>query len=328
MKGKINGLFRKVAFTYLTFIIIAYAFFSALYFYYDIAPLNYISSILLMIHIAWASIIYFYRETDIVSFVPIYLMFFVFSKYPDLLIFWSLSQPTVFIWYMILPCSALLFLNKKQIKIWSILGLAVIGSAFAVAPFIPQKFIPEVTERQLIVINIATILTAFIMIAVFVYLVNAVIGFKVEEGISNVEVKGSDADNMPSDEIEKYNRLYAEILAFFEGKKPYTACDFTITELAKRLDSNVKYIHQAIVLNGCRNFNSFINQYRINTAKQMLENNVLSNHTMLSVYSESGFRHQSTFNKIFKEIEGITPTEYARKFAVNQEETVSEASRL
>ncbi len=30
------------------------------------------------------------------------------------------------------------------------------------------------------------------------------------------------------------------------------------------------------------------------------------------IYLSAGFRHQSTFNKVFKEIEGITPSEYIK----------------
>ncbi|WP_370567614.1 helix-turn-helix domain-containing protein [Dysgonomonas sp. Marseille-P4677] len=33
---------------------------------------------------------------------------------------------------------------------------------------------------------------------------------------------------------------------------------------------------------------------------------------MRYIYSSAGFRHQSTFNKVFKELEGITPSEYIK----------------
>ncbi len=30
------------------------------------------------------------------------------------------------------------------------------------------------------------------------------------------------------------------------------------------------------------------------------------------VYTEAGFKNQSTFNRVFKQIEGMTPSEYIR----------------
>ena len=32
------------------------------------------------------------------------------------------------------------------------------------------------------------------------------------------------------------------------------------------------------------------------------------------IYTEAGFTSQSTFNRVFKQLEGITPSEYMEKF--------------
>jgi AraC-like DNA-binding protein len=38
------------------------------------------------------------------------------------------------------------------------------------------------------------------------------------------------------------------------------------------------------------------------------------------IYTEAGFSNQSTFNRVFKQIEGITPSEYFQKNLKNNRE--------
>jgi len=108
----------------------------------------------------------------------------------------------------------------------------------------------------------------------------------------------------------KYKSLYRDILFYFQEKQPYCDPDFTISQLAAAIDSNVNYISKAIKLNNNVNFNVFVNTYRINKIKDMLDNDYQNKFTIRYIYTSAGFRHQSTFNKVFKQIAGITPSEY------------------
>jgi YesN/AraC family two-component response regulator len=115
---------------------------------------------------------------------------------------------------------------------------------------------------------------------------------------------------------DKHNELYSSILKHFETNKPYINPDFDIAQLAIALNSNGSYISKAIKINRDMNFNAFVNNYRIEKIKEMIQENN-SKFTLEYIYSSSGFKNQSTFNKVFKLIEGITPSEYYKKYAKN-----------
>ncbi len=125
-------------------------------------------------------------------------------------------------------------------------------------------------------------------------------------------------------DVEKYYQLYHNILNYFDSKKAYCDPDFSINQLADAMDTNITYISKAINVNENMNFNQFINTYRINMVKNMIDNSYQNKYTIRYIYISSGFKHQSTFNKVFKLIEGITPSEYIRKMNKSKESFTDE----
>lgn len=63
------------------------------------------------------------------------------------------------------------------------------------------------------------------------------------------------------------------------------------------------------------NFKTLINTYRINYIKEEMKTNY-PRYTLMSIYREAGFKHQSTFNRAFKQIENKTPLEYMKSFGI------------
>ena len=99
--------------------------------------------------------------------------------------------------------------------------------------------------------------------------------------------------------------------------KLYQQDGLTISVLAKHLA-----IHEyklRILINGelgYRNFNDFLNFYRISEVSEKLVNSEFSSTPVLTLALESGFRSLSSFNKAFKAMHGNTPTEYRKKHLV------------
>jgi AraC-like DNA-binding protein len=114
------------------------------------------------------------------------------------------------------------------------------------------------------------------------------------------------------DENKKYDKLYDTIVEYMENKQPFTKEDFSIAQLSIALNINTSYISSAIKIKQNINFSTFVNTYRIEKVKKMLQYNV-KKYTLEHIYMSSGFKNQSTFNKAFKLYEGITPTEYIKK---------------
>jgi len=61
-----------------------------------------------------------------------------------------------------------------------------------------------------------------------------------------------------------------------------------------------------------RNFNDFLNYYRIKEVTNFLVDPSHSTTPVLTLALDSGFRSLSSFNKAFKATHGKTPTEYRK----------------
>ncbi|WP_374441618.1 helix-turn-helix domain-containing protein [Epilithonimonas sp.] len=108
-----------------------------------------------------------------------------------------------------------------------------------------------------------------------------------------------------------YDNLYHQIIDYFEKDKPWRNPDFSIHDLATKLNTNNTYISRAINYSSGMNFKTLVNKHRIEYIKnELLTDNVKKRYTLLYIYTSAGFRHQSTFNKAFKQIENMTPSEY------------------
>ena len=115
-------------------------------------------------------------------------------------------------------------------------------------------------------------------------------------------------------ELQKKQLLEA-ILLHMEDDKPYLEKSFNINILAKKLNSSRSYVSQVINEELERNFNQFINEYRIKEARQMLsvpENKIL---TIESIAFSVGFGSKSSFNNAFKNYTGITPSFYLKSLS-------------
>ena len=55
-----------------------------------------------------------------------------------------------------------------------------------------------------------------------------------------------------------------------------------------------------------------MNEYRVKEVKEKLANKKYKSLTVLGIAYESGFNSKTTFNRIFKEETGMTPTEYIK----------------
>ena len=76
-------------------------------------------------------------------------------------------------------------------------------------------------------------------------------------------------------------------------------------------------------LDGNKNFNQLINEYRINDVVNMMKSSNTRKYTIQYLYTQAGFSQQSTFNKIFKEYTRSTPSEYLEKLK-NSKQTLKE----
>lgn len=105
--------------------------------------------------------------------------------------------------------------------------------------------------------------------------------------------------------------LLVQLLALMEQEELYLEADVRIDQLAQRLGSPVHRLRALINAGlGHRNFADFINRYRLANAKAALADTMRGRETILAIAFESGFTSLQTFNRVFRQSEGVTPTAY------------------
>ena len=98
-----------------------------------------------------------------------------------------------------------------------------------------------------------------------------------------------------------------------DKKKPYLEEGLTLTGLAQQLNMTRNQLSSLINSNTGDNFYKFINKYRVEEIKKIFSDPGKNNYTILAMAYEAGFPSKSSFHKIFKELTGLTPTEYLNR---------------
>jgi AraC-like DNA-binding protein len=115
-----------------------------------------------------------------------------------------------------------------------------------------------------------------------------------------------------NDNVELDPELAQRIQNHMQLHKPFLSHYLNLDELSNQLSMHPRTLSVAIKNNFQTNFYEFINSYRIDEAKEMLEDGNKPNRTMIEILGDSGFNSKATFNAIFKKLVGMTPTQYRR----------------
>jgi AraC-like DNA-binding protein len=107
--------------------------------------------------------------------------------------------------------------------------------------------------------------------------------------------------------------IAARLEQFMQTKQPFLDPDLTIEALAKRLAVPRHHLTEVISEHHQKNFYLFVNEYRIQATKQALKDPARSGETLLDIAYASGFNSKSPFNTAFKQLTGMTPSQYRRQ---------------
>lgn len=110
-----------------------------------------------------------------------------------------------------------------------------------------------------------------------------------------------------------------QLLRFMDNNRPYLEEDLSLQKLSLLMNISTHQLSQAINQNLNTNFYKFVNAYRVEEVKKKLKNPEFEKYSILGIAFESGFNSKSTFNKIFKEETGMTPSEFKRSESTGKE---------
>jgi len=98
-----------------------------------------------------------------------------------------------------------------------------------------------------------------------------------------------------------------------DESKPFLDRELSIYDLSKQLGIPRHFLSEVINEHLGKNFYNLVNDYRVEEVKRRLEDPRYKQLTILAIAYDSGFNAKSSFNTIFKEKTGMTPSEYQKE---------------
>lgn len=136
-----------------------------------------------------------------------------------------------------------------------------------------------------------------------------------EQPAAEGEASGDVAFNVSDD---KARQLLDRITAFLEKSDAVFSTDFSVETLAESVDSRPKAVSQAINQIAEKNFNTFIGAFRVRKACMILTDaQMMKTMTIESVAESVGYKSRTYFSKVFKDITGLTPSQFAKQAMLN-----------
>ncbi|MFN1215438.1 helix-turn-helix domain-containing protein [Chryseobacterium kwangjuense] len=113
------------------------------------------------------------------------------------------------------------------------------------------------------------------------------------------------------------NEKEAEIinkLLELEEKRFYLKKEYSLTFVAKKLNTNTNYLSQTVNKHMKKSFSEYSNELKINyILKELSENKKLRSYTTQALADMVGYKSGISFAKTFKEKTGVTPFQYIEK---------------
>ena len=109
---------------------------------------------------------------------------------------------------------------------------------------------------------------------------------------------------------EQITSLFNKVEKIVFEEQGYRSPDLTLKSLSQLLKVSTQVLSMVINQQHKGNFNSYINQYRIEESIKLFGNEQYLNHTIAAIAFEVGFNNISSFNTTFKKQTGKTPLAY------------------
>ena len=111
---------------------------------------------------------------------------------------------------------------------------------------------------------------------------------------------------------EASRSLLQHLTLLMEQEKAYHEPDISLEKLANSLNASKHHVSQIINEHLGVSFFEYVNQLRVEEARQLLAETTRSDLHVIEVAYAVGFNNKVSFNTAFKKATGMTPTEYRR----------------
>ena len=131
--------------------------------------------------------------------------------------------------------------------------------------------------------------------------------FKIDLGADQIKKKKALLDE---DTIATYSSI---LLNHLNKQESYLDSNLSLRSLAEELDIHPNQLSWLLNESLGKNFNEFINHYRIENFKTLSKDPKNSNVTIMGLAYDSGFNSKTVFNTYFKKETGLTPKQFLKQ---------------
>lgn len=137
--------------------------------------------------------------------------------------------------------------------------------------------------------------------------------------INNSELLIDEMPTIPEPEVENdkeqkkdatLDALYEKLQLLLIEKKPYLNPELKLIDLAKELNVHSNTLSKVINLYTQKTFYDLINEKRVAEFLQKLNESQNTQYTLIALAYDAGFNSKASFQRNFKKIMGMTPSEY------------------
>ncbi|MHB8272342.1 AraC family transcriptional regulator [Bradyrhizobium sp.] len=203
--------------------------------------------------------------------------------------------------------SADLVESRRRLRLFIVGTAAIYGAAYAGLQLLPGGEPPAFasTVNAAILATIVSVTAALLTRVTGANIFAAAAAAATTPDITTSAVrKAADAADLKL--VDALDRLMAD-------ERIYRHERMTIGTLALKLNVPAYRLRRLINQHlGYRNFNVFLNNYRIEEAKAALSDPTQADVPVITIAMDAGFQSLGPFNRAFKTTTGVTPTEYRR----------------
>jgi AraC-like DNA-binding protein len=134
--------------------------------------------------------------------------------------------------------------------------------------------------------------------------------------VTNLEIVSSDSEKVKYKKSnltpDKASDFIEKMICLLTEERLYLQHDLTIQVISDKLNIPKHYLTESLNTFHGKNFYTLINEYRVLTFKELVNNKKYEEMTILGLALESGFNSKSSFNNVFKKHTGFTPSQYLK----------------
>jgi AraC-like DNA-binding protein len=117
------------------------------------------------------------------------------------------------------------------------------------------------------------------------------------------------------------DQYHHQLICLMEKEQIYLNPLLKLDLIAGKLSLSEKAVSSLLNQHIKKNFNDFVNEYRVLEAKKKLAEPASSQFTIAAIAYECGFNSLATFQRCFKQFTGITPSQYQNSLKPGKTET-------